>query len=350
MKFIYLIFSVLLASNLQADAKEDNLIFGIDEDPPFVIVDDGVAKGLSLELWDAVADSLSIKYTVVMKDNGEHDIALRKMNLAVAPLVAMSDTWNDDFSSEPFYISAMAVATVKKTVSPWVAFFENLFSVNFLKMIVFLVVLNMVVGFLVWIVERKSNNEFPAKFKGIGDGFWWSWVTMTTVGYGDKVPATGSGRMIAAVWMLASVLVVSGFTAAASSELTARKIYNNVNSFADLHKMKVGCLKDSNTSLYLNHKGIKTVEFQDVGDGVGYLLKGYIDAFVDENASLAYFLAKQDASDVASLMITDLPNNREYYCFTSPNPLLIQKINPYLLAIVESPQWFTMLKKYGLNE
>lgn len=156
-------------------------------------------------------------------------------------------------------------------------------------MIVFLVVLNMVVGFLVWIVERKSNNEFPAKFKGIGDGLWWSWVTMTTVGYGDKVPATGSGRMIAAVWMLASVLVVSGFTAAASSELTARKIYNNVNSFADLHKMKVGCLKDSNTSLYLNHKGIKTVEFQDVGDGVGYLLKGYIDAFVDENASLAYF-------------------------------------------------------------
>ena len=83
---------------------------------------------------------------------------------------------------------------------------------------------------------------------------------------------------------------------------------------------------------------------------MGYLLKGYIDAFVDENASLAYFLAKQDASDVASLMITDLPNNREYYCFTSPNPLLIQKINPYLLAIVESPQWFTMLKKYGLNE
>ena len=46
MKFIYLIFSVLLASNLQADAKEDNLVFGIDEDPPFVIVDDGVAKGL----------------------------------------------------------------------------------------------------------------------------------------------------------------------------------------------------------------------------------------------------------------------------------------------------------------
>ena len=44
-------------------------------------------------------------------------------------------------------------------------------------------------GCLVWMMEHQLNEEDFSKrfYRGICDGFWWSFVSMTTVGYGDKV-------------------------------------------------------------------------------------------------------------------------------------------------------------------
>ena len=48
---------------------------------------------------------------------------------------------------------------------------------------------------------------------------WWSFVTVTTVGYGDKVPTTSSGRLIAMVLMTLGVGLVSVLTSSIASAL-----------------------------------------------------------------------------------------------------------------------------------
>lgn len=53
----------------------------------------------------------------------------------------------------------------------------------------------------------ESNIKTPS------DALWWSFVTITTVGYGDRFPVTHEGRIIAAILMTAGVGLFGTFTA-----------------------------------------------------------------------------------------------------------------------------------------
>jgi voltage-gated potassium channel len=52
--------------------------------------------------------------------------------------------------------------------------------------------------------ERPVNPEFAT----VGDALWWGIVTLTTVGYGDIVPKTTTGRWVAVVIMVTGIAVL----------------------------------------------------------------------------------------------------------------------------------------------
>jgi voltage-gated potassium channel len=62
-------------------------------------------------------------------------------------------------------------------------------------------------------VETDPNSNI----KTAEDAIWWSYVTITTVGYGDKFPVTTEGRLIAALLMTAGVGLFGTFTAYVAS-------------------------------------------------------------------------------------------------------------------------------------
>jgi len=62
-------------------------------------------------------------------------------------------------------------------------------------------------------VENAPNSNI----KTAEDAIWWSYVTITTVGYGDKYPVTTEGRIIAIVLMTIGVGLFGTFTAFVSS-------------------------------------------------------------------------------------------------------------------------------------
>lgn len=68
--------------------------------------------------------------------------------------------------------------------------------------------------------EASGNPEF----KGFGDAVWWVLVTISTVGYGDKVPVTAGGLTMAVVLMFFGVALLSVVTATISSIFVTRKI------------------------------------------------------------------------------------------------------------------------------
>ena len=51
----------------------------------------------------------------------------------------------------------------------------------------------------------------------IGDGLWWAVQTVTTVGYGDLVPTSTAGRLVAALVMVVGIGFLTVVTAAITS-------------------------------------------------------------------------------------------------------------------------------------
>ncbi len=66
--------------------------------------------------------------------------------------------------------------------------------------------------------ERKGNGTIHS----LGDALWWSMTTVTTVGYGDTIPVTMTGRLIAVALMLAGIAVLGVVTASFASWLVER--------------------------------------------------------------------------------------------------------------------------------
>ena len=52
-------------------------------------------------------------------------------------------------------------------------------------------------------------GEARTQFTSIPEAFWWAIVTMTTVGYGDEVPAGTAGRLIGAACAVSGILTVA---------------------------------------------------------------------------------------------------------------------------------------------
>ncbi len=343
---------LLIISTFVLNMKGEELTVGVADSPPFIIIDDGKISGLTIDLWNAISDSLNVN-SYFVKTNYEDvktNISEGEINISIAPMTINSSLASSAFFSQPFYITTMCVAIENHYESGFVTIVKNLFSLSFLKTIGLLLFINFGIGTLIWLAERKENTDFSKKMNGIIDGFWWSWVTMTTVGYGDKSPQSKNGKILATIWMLVAILIISGFTATISSELTTKRLQNNVSNIHDLHKMKIGCIKGRNTAIYLNYKHIRSKEYKDFEAGFKALEKGEIHALVDEGATLSYYFNKKEKSLMKKITLVELPNNKEYYCFMSSDPLLINKINPYLLTFMESDNWNKLLKKYGLYE
>lgn len=79
----------------------------------------------------------------------------------------------------------------------------------------------------------QVETDTGSNIKTAEDAIWWAYVTVTTVGYGDKYPITTEGRIIAAVLMTCGVGLFGTFTAYIASWFALDKSKNGVDAIKE---------------------------------------------------------------------------------------------------------------------
>ncbi|MFM7786790.1 MAG: transporter substrate-binding domain-containing protein, partial [Microcystis panniformis] len=170
-----------------------------------------------IEIWQRIATSenLEYEYYIVKEvDTGINQVANGTLDLLVGPISITPERLKKVAFTQPYYSSYLALLVPSHSPNLWQLIHPFLQRAALLT-VLGLILLLFLVANIIWFVEHKRNPEqFPKNyFKGVREAFWFVSVTTTTVGYGDKVPVTGTGRFITYLWMWISLAITSSITA-----------------------------------------------------------------------------------------------------------------------------------------
>lgn len=298
--------------------------------------------GISVDLWHEIAASRGWTYDWVEAPNTNalvDSVAHGAVDAGIAAITMKPERAAVVDFSNSMYKSGLGIA-VRVGSGGGFAMLKSFLSGAFLRMVGGLAAILFVMGLLMWLLERRANPEQfePDIRRGLFSGMWWSAVTMTTVGYGDKAPRTGAGRALGLVWMYLGVVMISGFTAIVASSLTTRQITSTVRGADDLYHARVGAKSGESPFDILSSQGIRPVPFPGIHEGLEALARGQIDAFVHD-APVLKFEMVEDASLGEKLDVLPEPLREEEYgiAVTPTQPpyrnVLREEINSALLEL-----------------
>ena len=317
--------------------------------PAYIKTNDNRWVGFSVELWQAVAQQIGLHYEFREFSTLEHMLdALEKREIDVIPSSPPRESLESvmDFS-QSYLKSGLSIAVPAEGAEhKWIRVIEGIFSKQNLKAIGLLMLMFLTAGIIVWSFERRRKSEMfgDGPVQGIGNGIWWSAVTMTTVGYGDKTPKTMGGRIVAIIWMIFSVVFIASFTANITTSLTISELRGRAHGFNDLYTARVGSISGSEAFDFLAKKGISVIPFESIQEGLLAVGSKRIDAFVQSELILKYMVKSEFPGRVQVL-----PGTFDEYFVSialQQNGSLRKPINKALLRFMGTENWIELQNRY----
>lgn len=355
MKRLIIILFLGFAGTIGFCQERELIRVGVKHEPPFVIRESGQTyTGLSIDLWKSIASEQGVSYE--MMEYQDHLGLIRaldfeEIDLTINPIHVNEIRLKMLDATQPFFVSSIGVATthIKKTQIGM--FLRNFFSFQFFRIIFLLILIIFVFGTILWMVERKENRrQFRPGLIGLFDGLWWSAVTITTVGYGDKAPKSRLGRIIAIIWMLTAIVIISGFTGSIASTLTVQSLGRNIENLEDLRNAEmIGSVQASSSEDFLNNNDVPIhALYDDVQESLLALSVSEIEVLLFDHTVLDYFISQLQLTEKVSLLPVYF--NQQYRSFFLPkeSPHL-SWINPLLVRKINEASWTDLLKKYNLH-
>ncbi len=350
-KIFQIVAFILLGHSLQS--QSDTLIVGYSSAPPFVIEDDNHRYGISIWLWEKIAKDLDLNYRLERYSFSEmlDGVGDGQIDVSINPLTMTAARSRSFNFTSPFYVSCDTVVMKKK--GRWehlILILSTFFSMEFLGALLLLVITIGIFGWLTWIFERKKNSEqFRPGINGLWDGMWWSTVTMTTVGYGDKSPKSVGGKIVALVWMFSALIFLSGLTASIASILLRDQTDLAGINATELRSLDVGTMRNTGTEGYLRGRFYNHITtYDDIFEGLHSVEQNVNKAFIYDEPIIKYRLAERPQE---KLEILPIKLNLQLYAFavSKDRDDLRHDLSERILHYTRTIEWSVLLSEYELS-
>jgi polar amino acid transport system substrate-binding protein len=325
------------------------LIVGIKDAPPFSMkAADGDWQGISADLWRRAADQMRVRYRFSEEQtvqalidgtaNGKFDVSIGAITVTAGRSRVL------DFTSS-FYSTGLGIAVAGGGPLTWTPVIQTFTNFGFVQAVGALLGLVVVVGLLVWLTERRHNEDFGGSVtKGLTSSVWWATGAMTRRGTANFSPQSLPGRIVGVLWIITSIIAIAVFTAAVTSALTVRHLQGVVHGVADLKTVRVGAVDGTSTQDALAELRIAYRSFHTPADGLRALRAREIDAFVYDKPLLAWIVQQQFSS---SLELLDTTFDPQQYAFALPNGSPLRaSLNVAMLDATQGGWWKQTLYRY----
>ena len=291
-------------SSTAAQQTDSSTKFAVRVLEPFVIDSDGELQGFSVDLARSIGLLADLEIDFVVVDTVGEQLEAVERGDADAAIGAISITADReqrvDFSL-PMFESGISIAVPTDGQRPSLrSIMGQVFQPFLAVLLAAMVVGTVVVGGVVWLLERHRNPDFETSgWRGAFHGVWWASVTLFTVGYGDAVPRRATSRLISMFWMLCGVLLVATLTAEVTAELTVERFESDIQSVSDLYGRDVVTIGGTTSDDFLREAGIVADSVTDPEAAMRLLEAGDADAFVYDTAIVQYLIGQGYSAQLA---------------------------------------------------
>lgn len=295
MRIALIVFVLLALLPLTSSAAPGSITVSSVERAPFVIKRGTGYIGYSVELWDVIAKELGVNYELQVHDTFPEmldAVKNKQADLAVANVTITSEREKDLDFSHPIFFSGLQIMLAKSRPSGFTESVSAIMNSGVVQIVGAALLILLLVAHLIWFFELGDDKDFHDSYiHGIWDALWWAMVTVTTVGYGDQVPRTVMGRILALIWMFFSLFLLSVLVAQISSSIINATIDGKIENPEDLAGHSVATIAESTSANFLEKVGANVVPFKSVKEMFHSLETHRVDAVVFDAPVLSYYAA-----------------------------------------------------------
>ena len=320
--------------------------------PPLVVQEKDQLSGFSIELWNAVANRLKVETKYDVAPDVEALLDSIRSRTAEAGIAAISITserdQNFDFS-QPILNAGLQImvrgSDGSDAVDPLHGLLRLLFSPIILVWLGIALLLIILPAHVVWLLERRQNEGIIRSEKyipGIFDALWWAAGTLAT--QADQMPRNWLARIVAALWMFASVVFVAYYTAQLTATLTVEQIQSSIKGPDDLPGKQVATTRASTAAAFLKSKHVQVREFENIGEAYEALLSNSVDAVVFDAPVILYFAGHDGKGRVRTA--GPVFRKEDYGIVFPENSPLRKKVDGAILALREDGTYEQLYEKW----
>lgn len=205
-------------------------------------------------------------------------------------------------------------------------------------------------GVTVALVERRTNAAQFGGPGGVGEGIWWSIVTMATVGYGDRVPRTLPGRLLAGIWMVIALVLVTIIAGVLSAGLTTSRLAGYMAIERDLRSVRLGIVNQRADIDMARNLGVSPTTYPSAQEALKALQSHEIDALLYPTTAL-HALVRLSSDPSLTVLHQEIARGFVAFGISESVPAaLLREINTGIVRTIATPEWVIQSRELGDGE